>query len=72
VSILLKTGQFQDALCLEGLWNTLQTTQSFTLCHAYPHLSHPPGADPVTMLAVYHAHSHMLHKNTGSAVPPIH
>ena len=70
VSVLWRTGQYQAALCLEGLWNTLQSTQSFTLWHAYPHMSYSPGADPMTMLDLYHAHSHVLHQNTGSPSTP--
>src|ERR1043165_3038826 len=72
VAVLWSRGLYQEALCLEGLWNTLQTTESFTLLHAYPHRpqAHTPGADPETLLALYHAHSHVLHQNPESPIPP--
>ena len=72
VAVLWSRGLYQEALCLEGLWNTLQTTESFTLLHAYPHRpqAHSPGADPETLLALYHAHSHVLHQNPESPIPP--
>jgi hypothetical protein len=74
VAVLWSTGRYQETLCLEGLWNTLLSTQSFALLHAYPRMPYActPGADPITMLAVYHAHSHVLHQNPGSAVRSTH
>ena len=67
VTVLWERGLYQEALSLEGLWNTLQLTQSFTLLHAYPHMPYActPGADPVMMLAIYHAHSHVYHQDPG-------
>jgi hypothetical protein len=68
VAVLWSAGHYQEALCLEGLWNTLQTTQSFALLHAYPRMPHPysSAADPLPLLALYQAHSHVYHQNAGT------
>jgi len=69
VAVLWSNGQYQAALCLEGLWNTLQTTQPFDLLHAYPHQSHSVTSeiDSATWLAVYQAHSHVCHQHSDSS-----
>ena len=73
VAVLCSNGQYQAALCLEGLWNMLQTIQPFALLHAYPQRMYAVTSevDPATWmwLAIYHAHSHVCHQD--ASAPPM-
>ena len=68
-AVLWAEGQYQAAVCLEGLWNTEQTIRPFTLLHAYPRAAFTSTEDLQSLLAVYGAHTHVHHQKTGTPPP---
>jgi hypothetical protein len=69
VAVHWADGKYQAAICLEELWNTLQTTHPFSLLHAYPHTACTSKEDPQSLLAVGQAHTHVHHQKTGTSPP---